>query len=357
VRATDLRHGPAAARRACSALNDTQAGRAHAGVQDRRRQRPAAAGPEGPARHAAARGRQRQGSSPPSTATSSPPVDRRHPARPAGDRGSRAATSSSASRCSTSTTSCRPTQGARRDQHPGRRQADELAAAVCDLPAVDAVASCSSTCPRWATSTSPSWCSSSTRRTCCSTTRPRRCSSSIEQVVRLIRSKGVGVVLRHPEPAGHPRHRAGPARQPRAARAARLHAARPEGGEGGRTDHARRTRRWTCRTAITELAVGEALVSPARREGPLQHDRARLRAAAGAARIGPLTPSRAPAADRQGSLVAGVYEQAVDRESAYEKLRGPQRQPATGGRGSSSGRNRRATAPQRRRRPAAGGWA
>ena len=39
-------------------------------------------------------------------------------------------------------------------------------------------------------------------------------------------------LFRHPEPARHSRDRAGPARQPRAARAARLHAARPEGGEG-----------------------------------------------------------------------------------------------------------------------------
>ena len=46
--------------------------------------------------------------------------------------------------------------------------------------------------------------------------------------------QGRGRVLRDAEPAGHPRQRAGAAGQPRAARAARLHAARPEGGEGGR---------------------------------------------------------------------------------------------------------------------------
>jgi hypothetical protein len=52
---------------------------------------------------------------------------------------------------------------------------------------------CSSNCPKSATSTSPSWSSSSTRRTCCSTMRRRPCWRKIEQVVRLIRSKGVGV--------------------------------------------------------------------------------------------------------------------------------------------------------------------
>ena len=41
--------------------------------------------------------------------------------------------------------------------------------------------------------TSRSSCSSSTRRTCCSTTRPQALLEKIEQVVRLIRSKGVGV--------------------------------------------------------------------------------------------------------------------------------------------------------------------
>ena len=53
--------------------------------------------------------------------------------------------------------------------------------------------SCSSTFPRSATPTSPSCASSSTKRICCSTTFPRRCSDKIEQVVRLIRSKGVGI--------------------------------------------------------------------------------------------------------------------------------------------------------------------
>ena len=41
--------------------------------------------------------------------------------------------------------------------------------------------------------TSPSWCSSSTRHTCCSTMRPKAFLEQVEQVVRLIRSKGVGV--------------------------------------------------------------------------------------------------------------------------------------------------------------------
>ena len=48
----------------------------------------------------------------------------------------------------------------------------------------------------------------------------------VEQVVRLIRSKGVGIYFCQPEPARHPRDCARPARQPRPARVARVHPAR-----------------------------------------------------------------------------------------------------------------------------------
>ena len=106
----------------------------------------------------------------------------------------RAATISSASRRSTSTiSSTLDEQRPRHRQHPRRRQADGEPAALRDLPAVAAVASCSSSFPRSAIPTSRSSSSSSTRRICCSTTRRRRLLEKIEQVVRLIRSKGVGV--------------------------------------------------------------------------------------------------------------------------------------------------------------------
>ena len=62
---------------------------------------------------------------------------------------------------------------------------------------------------------------------------PKILVDRVEQVVRLIRSKGVGVYFVTQNPARHPRDRAGPARQPRPACAARLYAARAEGGEDG----------------------------------------------------------------------------------------------------------------------------
>jgi hypothetical protein len=48
------------------------------------------------------------------------------------------------------------------------------------------------------------WCSSSTRRTCCSSDAPRALLQTIEQVVRLIRSKGVGVYFVTQSPADIP---------------------------------------------------------------------------------------------------------------------------------------------------------
>ena len=72
--------------------------------------------------------------------------------------------------------------------------------------------------------------------------------------------------------------------------------------------------------AITELAVGEALVS-------LLDDRGRpsiterVFVLPPASQLGPITPVQRQALIAN-SLVAGVYEKTVDRESAYEKLKG-----------------------------------
>ena len=97
-----LRHGAAADGAAAQPERDA-GGRARAGLQGRRRQRAAAARPEGPARAAAVRRRQRRPASAPSTATSRRPRSGRSSAGCCRSR-RRAATSSSASRCSTSTT-------------------------------------------------------------------------------------------------------------------------------------------------------------------------------------------------------------------------------------------------------------
>ena len=65
---------------------------------------------------------------------------------------------------------------------------------------------------------------------------PKELLDKVEQVVRLIRSKGVGVYFVTQNPLDVPDKVLAPARQPRAARAAGVHAARSESGRGGGGD-------------------------------------------------------------------------------------------------------------------------
>ena len=77
--------------------------------------------------------------------------------------------------------------------------------------------------------------------------------------------------------------------------------------------------------AITELGVGEALVSFLDEKGrPNIVERAYVLPPA--SRIGAITPEERQAIIA-ASPVAGIYEKAVDRESAYEKLKGRAARP------------------------------
>jgi DNA helicase HerA-like ATPase len=73
-------------------------------------------------------------------------------------------------------------------------------------------------------------------------------------------------------------------------------------------------------TAITELAVGEALVSFLDEKGRPSITE-RVFVIPPGSQIGPISPDERRALIA-GSLVAGVYEKTVDRESAYEKIKG-----------------------------------
>ncbi len=71
---------------------------------------------------------------------------------------------------------------------------------------------------------------------------------------------------------------------------------------------------------ITNLGVGEALVSTLDASGtPTMVERVKV--APPGSRIGPITPAERRALMAE-SLVKGVYDEAVDRESAYEILTG-----------------------------------
>jgi hypothetical protein len=72
-------------------------------------------------------------------------------------------------------------------------------------------------------------------------------------------------------------------------------------------------------TAITELAVGEALVSLLDAKGrPSVTERVYVLPPG--SQLGPITPQQRQSL-LQNSLVSGVYEKEVDRESAYENLK------------------------------------
>ena len=93
-------------------------------------------------------------------------------------------------------------------------------------------------------------------------------------------------------------------------------------------------------TAITELAVGEALVSLLDEKGRPSVTQ-RVFVIPPGSQIGPITPEQRGALIA-GSLVAGVYEKVVDRDSAYEKLKGraaasPQVGPAGSAAGQATG--------------------
>ena len=140
----------------------------------------------------------------------------------------------------------------------------------------------------------------------------------IEQVVRLIRSKGVGAYFVTQNPLDIPETVLGQLGN-RVQHALRAFTPRDQKAVRTAAETLRQNPAIDTVTAITELAVGEALVSFLDEKGsPMVVERAWIRPPA--SRIGPLTPAER-AALAEASVLAGHYEQAVDRESAYEKLR------------------------------------
>ena len=83
---------------------------------------------------------------------------------------------------------------------------------------------------------------------------------SVAQTVRLIRSKGVGVFFVTQIPDRCARRRARPARQPRPARAARVHPGRREGAEGNRLDLPE-SDFYDLDELLTQMGIGEAAVT------------------------------------------------------------------------------------------------
>ena len=159
----------------------------------------------------------------------------------------------------------------------------------------------------------------------------------VELVVRLVRSKGVGVYFVTQNPIDIPDSVLGQLGN-RVQHALRAFTPRDQKAVKATADTMRPNPALDIETVILELAVGEALVSLLDAKGsPGITQRAWMLAPG--SQIGPITPEERRALI-DGSVVAGVYEKEVDRESALEMLRAraaTATAPASSGQGSAGG--------------------
>lgn len=146
---------------------------------------------------------------------------------------------------------------------------------------------------------------------------PQALIDKVEQVVRLIRSKGVGVYFVTQNPADIPEKVLAQLGN-RVQHALRAYTPQEQKGVRAAATSFRENPKIDTEKVITELGVGEVLISTLDEKGvPTVVDRAFVVPPVG--HIGPITPEQ-----RQqliaNSLVVGVYENALDRESAFEIL-------------------------------------
>ncbi len=147
---------------------------------------------------------------------------------------------------------------------------------------------------------------------------PKVLVERIELVVRLVRSKGVGVYFVTQNPLDIPDSVLGQLGN-RVQHALRAFTPRDQKAVKSTAQTMRPKAGLDIEAAITELAVGEALVSFLDAKGrPCETERVYVLPPG--SQIGPITPQQRQGL-LQGSLVAGVYEKVVDRESAHELLR------------------------------------
>jgi hypothetical protein len=140
----------------------------------------------------------------------------------------------------------------------------------------------------------------------------------IELVVRLVRSKGVGVFFVTQNAIDIPDSVLAQLGN-RVQHALRAYSPRDQKAVRAAAETMRQNPKIDTAQAITELAVGEALVSlldEKGRPGVVE----RVYVLPPGSQIGPITGEQRKALI-EGSLVAGVYDKTVDRESAYEALK------------------------------------
>jgi hypothetical protein len=147
---------------------------------------------------------------------------------------------------------------------------------------------------------------------------PQVLLEKIEQVVRLIRSKGVGIYFVTQNPLDIPDVILGQLGN-RVQHALRAFTPRDQRAVRAAAETFRQNPKVDVETEITQLGTGEALISFLDEKGyPGIVERAFVLPPH--SRIGVITPAERQAAV-QGSVLFGHYEKAVDRESAYEMLK------------------------------------
>ncbi len=158
---------------------------------------------------------------------------------------------------------------------------------------------------------------------------PQALTDKVEQVVRLIRSKGVGVFFVTQNPLDVPEKILGQLGN-RVQHALRAFTPRDQKAVQAAAQTMRANPKFDAATAITELGVGEALVSFLDEKGrPSMVERSMIFPPA--SRLGPLTADERQAFIQSSPMLV-TYGATVDRESAYEILKGKPvtSQPAPG---------------------------
>ncbi len=146
---------------------------------------------------------------------------------------------------------------------------------------------------------------------------PKYLVERVEQVVRLIRSKGVGVYFVTQNPLDVPDTVLAQLGN-RFQHALRAYTPRETKAVKAASETFRPNPDFDCYETITKLGTGEALISTLEEKGiPSMVQRTLIRPPA--SRLGPITPQERQAVVAQ-SPVAGQYDQTIDRESAFEVL-------------------------------------
>jgi DNA double-strand break repair helicase HerA and related ATPase len=148
---------------------------------------------------------------------------------------------------------------------------------------------------------------------------PKALVDQVEQVVRLIRSKGVGVYFISQSPLDIPDDVLGQLGN-KVQHALRAFTPKDRKSVKAVADNFRENPKFKASDAVQELGVGEALVSTLDARGvPSLVDRVLI--APPTCRMGPITAEERTAVIAASPLI-GTYEKAIDRESAYEILIG-----------------------------------